>query len=126
MTDSLLSGFEIVASDGVPTITLDNQRRFYVNAYARRLMGVIPYDRMVIAYNPSDKRLAIVSPRASINEALNAELATSNYNVDKRYYMSARYFANKYGYSPDGAPYYFDYDYGSADGSVFVFKLRVE
>lgn len=122
---SILAGFDVVPSDSIPSITLDNQRRFNVTASARRLMNLRPYDRLHIAYSSSKKALAIVNPRASIDEALTAELATSNYNVDKRYYMSARYFADKYGYAPASAPYYFDYDYGSADGSVFVFRLRL-
>src|SRR5690625_4148035 len=115
---ALLDGFEIVASDGIPSITLDNQRRFYVNSSARRLMDVKPYQRLAIAYNPSSKSLAFV-----FVDARRGEYATSNYAVDKRYYMSARHFAGHYGYKPEGAPYNFVYERGASDGSVFVFRL---
>jgi len=123
MSESLLTGFEIVASDGVPAITLDNQRRFYLNTTARRLMGVSPYERLAIAYNPTDSRLAIVKPTAGLSAKESAEYATSNYAVDKRYYMSARHFANRYGYLPKEAPYTFAYERGASDGNVFIFRL---
>lgn len=115
---ALLEGFEIVASDGVPSITLDNQRRFYINSSARRLMGVKPYQSLAVAYNTSNKSLAFV-----FIDARRGEYATSNYAVDKRYYMSARHFAELYGYKPAGAPYNFVYERGASDGSVFVFRL---
>lgn len=126
MNETLLTGFEIVASGGVPAITLDNQRRFYLNTSARRLMSVSPYERLAIAYNPSDKRLAIVKPTAGLTAKESAEYATSNYTVDKRYYMSARHFARTRGYDVGHAPYTFVYDRGSSDGNVFIFRLRAE
>src|SRR5699024_7108269 len=47
--DSLsLSDFDIVASDAIPAITLDRQRRFYINVSARRLLGINPYQRMSV------------------------------------------------------------------------------
>ena len=126
MSESLLNGFEIVASDGIPAITLDNQRRFYLNTSARRLMGVSPYERLAIAYNPTDSRLAIVKPTAGLTAKETAEYATSNYAVDKRYYMSARHFARTYAFEPAEAPFTFVYDRGSSDGSVFIFRLSSE
>lgn len=116
-----LTGFEFIESDGSPFITLDNQRRFYLNSSARRLLGVKPYDRLSIAYNIEDKSVAIVKHGVLPLDGL---LATSNYVVDKRYYLSARHFSRTYRFEPSGAPYYFDYVRGSAGGSAFVFKLR--
>lgn len=126
MTESLLTGFEIVASDNVPAITLDNQRRFYINTSARRLMGVSPYERLAIAYNPTDRHLAVIRPTAGLSARESAELATSNYTIDKRYYMSARHFTREYGYDEWDAPYTFVYDRGASDGSVFIFRLSSE
>lgn len=121
----ILEGFEIVASDAVPSITLDNQRRFYLSSSAQRLMNVKPYERLALAYNPQEKAIAIVKPQATApSERESAEYATSNYSVDKRFYMSARHFANKYGYSPAQAPYSFVYERGASDGSVFIFRLQ--
>lgn len=85
-------------------------------------MGVKPYDRLAVAYNPVERALAIVKPNALGSDI--SEMYTSNYNVDKRYYMSARHFAKTYGYDKVNAPYTFVYDSGSSDGSVFVFMLR--
>jgi len=120
----MLEGFEIVASDSVPSITLDNQRRFYINTSARRLMDVKPYERLALAYNPQEKAIAIVKPQATApSERESAELSTSNYSIDKRYYMGARHFAERYGYPPEEAPYHFVYERGASDGSAFVFRL---
>src|SRR5690625_4504097 len=126
MTDSLLTGFEIVASDNVPAITLDNQRRFSITVSASRLMGVSPYERLAIAYNPTDMHLAVIRPTAGLSARESAELATSNYAIDKRYYMSARHFAREYGYDDWNAPYTFVYERGASDGSVFIFRLLSE
>lgn len=120
----LLDGFEIVASDSVPSITLDKQRRFYLNTSARRLMGVEPYGRLSLAYNADIKAIAIIRPNAVLPSHESSELLTSVYSIDKRYYMSARHFASNYGYPSEQAPYMFDYDRGSSDGNVFIFRLR--
>lgn len=117
---SLLDGFEFVPSDGVPFITLDKERRFYINSSARKLIGVKPYDRVAIAYNSAERALAIVNSRAT--DDLHAEI--SQYHVDKRYYMSARKFSAIYTYPAEDAPYEFVYDRGSSDGSVFIFRLK--
>src|SRR5690625_5131628 len=121
--ESLLNGFQFVPSDGVPSITLDNQRRFYINTSARRLLGIKPYQRLAIAYNPEKEELAIVKAvsEGEIEAKEAPALATSAYNVDKRYYMSARHFANEFDYEPESAPYTFVYERGASDGSVFVF-----
>lgn len=116
----ILDGFEFVPSDGVPFITLDSQRRFYLNASARKLLGVKPYDRLTIAYSSSEKALAVIKPSADMDE----HASMSVYTVDKRYYLSARKFAGMYGYSPEQAPYEFVYDRGTGDGSAFIFRLR--
>jgi len=114
---TLLSGFEFVPSDAIPSITLDNQRRFYLNTSARRLIDAKPYDRYAIAYSSEDKALAIVKG------STHRDASTSVYNVDKRYYMSARYFSKQYGYKPSEAPFTFVYERGASDGSVFIFRL---
>ncbi len=119
----ILEGFEIVASDSVPSITLDNQRRFYLSKSARRLMDVEPYEKISLAYNPKMKALALVRPSAGISSKEAAEYATSIYSIDRRFYMSARHFADKYGYTPSKAPYSFVYERGASDGSVFIFRL---
>lgn len=117
--DTLLSGFEIVDSDSVPSVTLDKQLRFYINTSARRLLSAKPYKRMALAYNPQEKSIAfIMNVPPSMTNA-----ATSNYNVDKRYYMPAKHFARRYGFSEHNAPYTFVYDNGSSDGRVFIFRL---
>ena len=114
-----ITDFQIVASDSVPSISIDRQRRFYVNTSARRLMDVKPYQRLALGYNPAKSEIAIIA-----GVSLTPALATSNYNVDKRYYMSARHFVKEYGYDPEGAPYVFDYVAGRSDGTLFVFRLR--
>lgn len=119
--DAFLSGFQFVESDGAPYIALDNQRRFYINATTRKLLGVKPYDRVAIAYSPDEQALAIVKMNAAPSGGL---LATSQYVVDKRYYMSARHFSRVNALSSEGAPYYFDYVRGKDDGTAFVFRLR--
>lgn len=120
-TTSILDGFEFVPSDGVPAINLDKQRRFYVNSSAQKLLGIRPYHRLAILYDPMSRCLAIARPEAVADMS---DAATSNYNVDKRYYMSARKFAKLYGYDSDKAPYSFEYDRGDSNGKVFVFRLR--
>lgn len=122
LLDGLLVDFEYVASDANPVITLDNQRRFYINTSARRLMSVVPYERLALAYNPTERAIAVVRTSV-VSPQDKADVATSNYNVDKRYYMSARHFANKYGYAWQDAPYTFVYERGASDGSLFIFRL---
>lgn len=119
--DEFLEGFEVVPSDSIPSITLDNQRRFYINTSARRLLGVNPYDRLIVMYRTEIKALAIVK-----SDAISAagDYATSNFNVDRRYYMSARYFSKTYGFPPEEAPYTFVYDRGLRTGKAFMFRLQ--
>jgi len=118
---NLLEGFEIVESDAIPTLTLDNQRRFYINTSARRLMDIKPYAKLSLAYRADDKSIAILKEGAG---AYIADSATSVYSVDKRYYMSARRFCEKYGYYATQAPYHFVYERGSSDGRAFIFRLQ--
>lgn len=120
--DNLLKGFEFVPADGTPSITLDNQRRFYINTAARKLLGIKPYNRLAIAYRAADKALALVKPGAV--DDIHAEMA--QYIVDKRYYMSARKFVRRFPFPPEEAPYKFEYDRGSSDGKVFIFRLTSE
>lgn len=116
----VLSGFEVVESDSVPYITLDRFKRFYINTTARRLLNAKTYKRMSLAFNPSEQAIALLTNP----DALSADTSVSNYNVDKRFYMSARHFSNKYAFDPEGAPYFFDYKKSDDGGNVFVFKLR--
>ena len=118
--NSLLKGFEIVPSDSQPFITLDNNKRFYLNSAARRRLDASPNKRMALAYNPSEKALALINPHGSINVF---DMSMSQFNVDKRYYMSARHFSNTYGFEPDDAPYVFEYDRGDSNGNIFIFRL---
>ena len=117
---ALLTGFEFVPSDGLPVVTLDKQRRFYLNAALRSFIGVQAYDRIAIAYNPTESTLAIVKPGAGITEADNAY-----YSVDGRHYVSARRFLQRYPIDLTDAPLFFEYVEG-ADGNVFVFKMKAE
>lgn len=126
LSDFISEGFKIVPSDSIPYISLDNQRRFYINTTARRLMNVKPFARLAVAYRPDSQELAIVRPSADASAEVSALLATSQYNVDKRYYMSARHFVKEYGYATEQAPYFFDYQHGKSDGTLFVFRLRDE
>lgn len=120
---NLPSGFEIVASDSVPSITLDKQRRFYLNTSARRLIGVKPYERLALAYSPAARKIAIIRPGIVPSGKEHSELATSNYSIDKRFYMSARHFSRRYAFDPAEAPYSFAYEQGDPGGAVFIFRL---
>jgi len=120
-SSALLDGFEYVPTDGLPFITLDNQRRFYINATVRKLLGIKPYQRLVLMYRVHDRSLAVIKDNGVTPTSANAN--TASYFVDKRYYMSARKFSEQYAYGGEGAPYSFVYDRGSSDGSVFIFRL---
>ena len=109
-------------ADGTPSITLDNQRRFYINTAARKLLGIKPYTRLAIAYRAADKALAIVKP--GVIDDIHADLA--QYVIDKRYYMSAKRFVKQHPFPIEEAPYKFAYDRGSSDGKVFIFRLTSE
>lgn len=117
---SILEGFEFVPAESIPSITLDNQLRIYLNSTARKLLGVKPYDRLAIAYRPASREIAII--KAYAGEAT-AEYSTSNFVVDKRYYLHTRVLARLYEFKPSKAPYHFEYSRGASDGSVFVFRL---
>lgn len=121
-----LAGFQFVESDGLPIITLDNQRRFYINATARRLMGVKPYTRLSIAYDPLRRSIAVVMPSAVLSDEIAPIAATSSYNVDQRYYTYARHFARQHGFGDGVLPAHFVYERGMGDGSAFVFRLKSE
>lgn len=120
--DDLLKDFDFVPADGAPFITLDNQRRFYLNSTTRKLLGVKPYDRLAIGFRVADKALAVVKP--GVIDDIHAELA--QYVVDRRYYLSARNFVKRYPFPVEEAPYKFAYDRGSSDGKVFIFRLTKE
>lgn len=119
MSNDLLSGFEFVPSYGLPVVTLDKQKRFYLNAGLRSFIGVKSYDRIAIAYNPVIDALAIVKPGARITDADQAY-----YSVDGSHYVSARRFLQRYAINIDSAPMFFEYRQGSPDGQVFIFYLK--
>ena len=120
--DSFLDGFEIVPPDSQPFITLDNQRRFYLNSSLRKFIGVKAYDRVALAYRADDKSLALLTGEAA------AVISAPTYHVDKRHYMSARRFCAEYNYDADKAPYTFVFDRssGASNGvsGIFVFRLE--
>lgn len=116
--DPLLSGFEAVPSGGLPFITIDKQRRFYLNASLREMIGIKAYDRVSLAYNPVEKTLAIL-----LGDAANA-IASTNYLVNGRHYMSAIRFCNDYQYDVTKAPYTFEFQRAGSVAGVYLFKLE--
>src|SRR5690625_2481729 len=124
--NTLLAGFEFVPADNPASLTLDNQMRIYINATARRLLDIKPYDRLAVAYRSDKHELAIVKDYAGKDSQSRAEYLTSNFAVDKRYYLHTRVLARLYGFSEKQAPYRFDYERGASDGSIFVFRLIKE
>jgi len=123
----LLEGFEFVPSDHEPRLTLDKQMRVYLNTSTQKLLGLKAYDRVALAYSPSNKEIAVVksvSTLAGLSKQNMAEYMTSNFVVDKRKYLHTRRFAKIYGFTPSNAPYYFSYQRGSSDGNIFIFKLE--
>lgn len=123
LTD-FLKGFEFVESDGLPVITLDKHHRFYINTTARRLMNVKPYDRLSVAYNSTNKTIAIIKSHVELTSTASAHAATSVYNVDRRYYLHARHFTREYGYDKKETPSHFVYERGVSSGVAFAFRLN--
>lgn len=115
--DPLLAGFESVPSDGIPFITLDKHRRFYLNATLRKLIGIKAHDRVSLAYNPAEHTLAILTGAAA------SAVSSTNYFVDKRHYMSARRFCAEYRYDIDLAPFTFELQRSGTTVGVYLFKL---
>jgi len=120
---AILEGFEFVPADSVASLTLDNQMRIYINATARRLLDIKPYDRIAVAYRPDERELALVKSLSSAGQQAMAEYHTSNFAVDKRFYLHTRVLARLYGFKQSGAPYRFEYSRGASDGSAFIFRL---
>ena len=114
---TLLAGFEPVPSDGLPFITLDSQRRFYLNAATRKFIGIAPYERVALLYNEGSRAIAILRGKAADGQTVSA------YHVDKRYYMSARKFVEQFRFKIADAPFTFVYDRGSSEGEAFIFRL---
>ena len=117
--NDFLDGFEFIEADRLPTVTLDKNGRFNPNVAARRLLAIEPFETVTIGYNPLTKEVAFI-PYTYAQSVEGAGL--SSYNVDKRYYMSARAFAKNYGYA--GKTSHFDYVRGMSNGEAFVFRLR--
>lgn len=119
--NEFLSDFEFIESDRLPTVTLDKSGRFNPNVSARNLIGITPFMTVTVGYNATTQEIAFI-PHEYANYVKGA--ASARYNVDRRYYMSARAFAKNYGFY--GKTVRFDYVRGMSGGEVFVFKLRDE
>lgn len=122
--ETLLDGFEVVPAVDVPSITLDKFYRLYINSSARRLIGAKPYDMLSLAYRRDTHEIALIKANDRFNERWAAELSTSVFALDKRYYMHAKVFARLYGISNKQAPYKYVYNRGASDGNVFVFRRQ--
>ena len=121
---SLLDGFDIVPAVDLPALTLDKLYRIFINKSARRLLDVKTYDRLSIAYRQDTHEIALIKADATLDNRTTAEIATSVFPLDKRYYLHVKVFARLYGISEKGAPYKYVYDRGASDGTVFVFKRQ--
>lgn len=117
--ESKLDGFEFIESDFLPFISLDKQGRFHVNKNARRLLDVEAGDTVVIAYKASTQELAVL-PNDDAYELAGASYAT--YEIDKRYYMSAKALAKEFGIYGEHQVFY--YDRSTKDGALYIFKRR--
>jgi len=117
--NEFLEGFEFIESDRLPSVTLDKNGRFNPNIAARRLLAISPNETITIGYNPLTKEIVFI-PYTFAGEAEGAGM--SSYNVDKRFYLSARAFSKNYGYA--GKISHFDYVRGMSNGAAFVFRLR--
>lgn len=115
--DPMLDGFESVPADAQPFITLDKQKRFYLNATLRKLIGIKAHDRIAIAYDPANFTIAILTGAAASN------FTATSYFVDKRHYMSARRFCAEFRYDIDKAPYTFLFQRAGTTDGVYMFKL---
>lgn len=119
--NDFLDGFEFIEADRLPTVTLDKNGRFNPNVAARRLIGIEPNNTVAIGYNPFNYEIAIIPSKYAVNLP---EARLSFYNVDQRYYMSARAFAKNYNFI--GRVRHFDYVRGMSGGEVYVFKMRFD
>lgn len=115
--DPLLAGFEAVPADAQPFITLDTQKRFYLNASLRKLIGIKAHDRVALAYKPDEHVLAILTGSAA------DAIPHTSYFVDKRHYMSARRFMAEYRYDVGKAPYTFVFQRAGSVEGIYFFKL---
>ncbi|MBS4195348.1 hypothetical protein [Lederbergia citri] len=98
-TPTIAPSFEWISNvDDQPFLTVDNQRRIYFNAGTRTLLGVTPHQSWLIGYDPANKRLILAKPE--IVRAANI----APFNVDKRFYMSARKFVDKLGLDANDLP----------------------
>lgn len=119
--NEFLADFEFIEADRLPSVTLDKNGRFNPNVAARRLIGIEPNNTVAIGYNPFNYEIVIIPSKFAVNLP---EARLSFYNVDQRYYLSARAFAKNYNFI--GRVHHFDYVRGMSSGEAFVFKLRME
>ncbi|QIG62599.1 hypothetical protein [Sporosarcina phage Lietuvens] len=112
-----LAGFEVTTPDKPAFITLDVMRRFYMNTTLRKLLGISAYDRVAIAYDPENRRLAVIEFKHA------DKLEVPTYILDKRHYMSARRFCEDYKYDPENGPYTFSYDKAASAPGIYYFRL---
>lgn len=115
--DPLLAGFESVPADAQPFITLDTQKRFYLNASLRKLIGIKAHDRVSLAYNSDTRTLAVLTGDAA------QAIPNTSYFVDNRHYMSARRFCAEYRYDVAQAPYTFAFQRAGTVDGVYLFAL---
>jgi len=90
--------FEWISNDSAQFLTIDRQRRIYFNAGTRVLLGVKPYQSWLVGYDAANRRLILAKPE--IVKAVNV----SPFNVDQRFYMSARKFVDKLGLADADLP----------------------
>src|SRR5699024_1816076 len=121
-SDDFLDGFEIVPAVDMPALTLESLYRRYGKSWARRLLGVKPYDMLSLAYRQDTHEIAIIKASDRFDERWSAVIMTSVFPLDKRHYLHVKVFARLYGISDKGAPYKYVYHRGASDGRVFVFR----
>lgn len=116
--------FQWISNDDMPFLTVDNQRRIYFNSGTRTLLGVKPHQAWLIGFDPANKRLILGKP--GIVRPVNIV----PFNVDKRYYMSARKFVDKLGLSPSDLPMNFRFvehitaSKGAYPAGTYVFEAE--
>lgn len=90
--------FEWLSNDAPPFLTVDNQRRIYVNSGCRNLLGIMPYQQWLVGYDYANKRLILAK-----DELVNA-VNVVPFKVDKKYYIHAKKLTNKLGLGASELP----------------------
>lgn len=111
--------FEWISNIDVPFLTIDSQRRIYLNTDARKLLELEPYDLIYIGFDSINERLVLAKP-SEINPP-----EVKPFPLDRRYYMNARRFVSKLGLERR-VPLKFVYIGKSVEGypkNSYVFQL---